>query len=689
MHLNQWAQRNKVSYATAWRRFKGGKIAGATQQENGAIFIPDPPKETFASINDDQKLPILVDTNEGKSIKYSIATSNRRNRATTITPTDRFINIESGILPYKTINGGVGNDSMISARDAILLCSKAYFNFSDVRSLLDYSASVATGKIYLRHGNKKARDFFTAWLKKIGILNLQEQWYRERLRTGNCFLYRQDGELLPENLRALTSTYGVSTAAEKIKLPIKYILLNPADIALQTSAAFINPVYLKLINDYELASLRNPKTPNDQELFDSLPTKIQNTIKSKSASNLYIPLDTSKIYYYGYHKSDYEAFGISLLFSLLDDLEFYSELRKADAAINRTLQQAVLLIKMGYQDKEGNAMVNPNAMNAMAKLFENESAARVVVSTFDTHMEFLVPDIADILDPVKYQVVRERIKEGLNNILTGSGEKFSNRSVSVQLFIQQIKTARNEFLEYFLQPEIIRLSQLLGFKNYPECVYEDINLKDEVEFARIITRLNEIGTLTPGETLEALQTGKLPTEEDSLESQEKLRTWKDKGWYQPAVGGGYDQLKIAKLKGAQQGASLPKQNGRPKGTSQPKIRKKVAPLKASIEEDISTQQYDFALIKTNLLLASDLENKIIQELKTKHQLTKLDEAQTQLAHELTENVMANHAPDKWLIADMFNLEENSNPELEKICYYHQVDKYLGAILLNSKFTNAA
>lgn len=694
MNLKDFAQQQNLSYSAAWRLFSAGKIPNA-KKENGTIVITPQVQITTASVqNQDENLniPILVGDTE-KPSRFTTASS-RRNRATTITPTDRYVNIRSGILPYKYVSGGVGNESMVSARDSILLCNLAYFSFSDVRSLLDYSASVATGKIYFKGGNKKARDFFTAWAKKVGIYSLQEQWYRERLRSGNCFIYRQDGKIQSDYVKLMNSTYGISQAAEEIKIPVKYILLNPADIALQNSAVFSTSVYHKLLNDYEIACLRNPKTQQDREIFNNLPIETQKLIKNKSASSLYIPLETNLIYYYGYKKSDYEHFGISLLYSILDDLEFYAELRRGDAAINRTLQQAVLLITMGSEIKDGNGTkvnINQNAMNAMAKLFENESTARVVVSTYDTKMEFLVPDIADILDPVKYQVVRERIKEGLNNILTGSGEKFSNRSVSVQLFIQQIKTAQNEFLEYFLQPEVKRISEILGFKNFPEAVYEDINLKDEVEFGRMVTRLNEIGTLTPAETLEAIQTGKLPTAEDSLENQQQLRKWKDDGFYQPTSGGGYDQLRLAKLKAvAPAGAKPPGGSaGRPKGTPQPKFNRKVKPVGGSTN-NVTEQLYDLNKIQNNLILASKLADHIEFETKKQFKLKDLNVEQKQLVDELVEKIMINEASENWITASQkylenpdINNEENYN-KMDEISSYHNVNQYLAAILLNSQ-----
>ena len=41
MKLSEWAKQNRVSYRTAWRHFKAGKIPRAYQLDTGTIVIPD------------------------------------------------------------------------------------------------------------------------------------------------------------------------------------------------------------------------------------------------------------------------------------------------------------------------------------------------------------------------------------------------------------------------------------------------------------------------------------------------------------------------------------------------------------------------------------------------------------------------------------------------------------------------
>lgn len=41
MKLSVWAKNQGISYLTAYRWFKAGKISGAKQYESGTIIVPD------------------------------------------------------------------------------------------------------------------------------------------------------------------------------------------------------------------------------------------------------------------------------------------------------------------------------------------------------------------------------------------------------------------------------------------------------------------------------------------------------------------------------------------------------------------------------------------------------------------------------------------------------------------------
>ena len=213
-------------------------------------------------------------------------------------------------------------------------------------------------------------------------------------------------------------------------------------------------------------------------------------------------------------------------YPVLEDINWKQEMKQMDMAVARTTNQAILLITMGTKPQDGG--VNQKNLMAMQKLFENESVGRVLISDYTTDAKFVIPDIGNILDPKKYDVVNQDIQMGLNNILL-SDEKFANTSIKVQVFMERLKQGRRVFLENFLMPEIRRVSKEMGFKNYPDAHFEEVDLRDTSVYSRIYSRLIELGVLTAEEGMQAIESGRFPTPEESLESQKKFQELKNEG----------------------------------------------------------------------------------------------------------------------------------------------------------------
>ena len=149
-----------------------------------------------------------------------------------------------------------------------------------------------------------------------------------------------------------------------------------------------------------------------------------------------IPLNTDKLIAVFYKKQDYEPFAVPMGYPVLEDINWKQEMKQMDMAVARTTNQAILLVTMGSKPEDGG--VNQKNLMAMQKLFENESVGRVLISDYTTDAKFVIPDIANILDSKKYEVVNQDIQMGLNNILL-SDEKFANTSIKVQVFMERLK----------------------------------------------------------------------------------------------------------------------------------------------------------------------------------------------------------------------------------------------------------
>ena len=626
----------------------------------------------------DQEITPLM-AHESRANLNTNTSRTRRNAASTIHRTDAYKNIDDGLVPWK-YSANYNNNSLLEIRDAVILCQKAYYNFSQFRNVIDLMTEFSVGSIYFKNGSKKSRTFFDAYLKKIGIWDIQDKFFREYYRSGNVFMYRLESEMNTEDIKKITQTFASleTTLAETMKLPTRYLFLNPADLRLTGSLNFGGDgAYYKVLTSYEKAKILNPTTEEDYDFLSSLPEDTKKNLSSRKQQALMIPLAVDKVIPIFYKKQDYEPFSVPMGYPVLMDLNFKQELKQMDMAIGRCIQQAILLVTMGAPPDQGG--INQRNLAAMQELFQNESVGRVLISDYTTKAEFVVPRVADLLDPKKYEVFDRDINLGLNNILIG-GEKFSNLISKVELFLSRLNSGREAFLNHFIKPEIKRIAKKLNLKNYPTPYYDEISLGDNVAKERIYTRLYELGVLTAEEIVEALESNRLPTKDQSLESQDEFADYKEKGYYQPVIGG-------AKTPPSPNNApekekeEIPNESGRPSGSGgEPQENPAIA----------SEQRFDFSKIKDHMILAQKLEKEVQSSLRKKHGIKRLNKNQKGISEEIANLIVANEEPSSWLdkIDDYLDNPKDKNhdrlKDVYKVSEEYSVDFYLASLMVASR-----
>ena len=634
-----------------------------------------PAKRATKKKEEESVPPYMVSEASYKHQAKAGRTSSRRNRAGSIERTDRYENIDSGLTPFRSSNSG----SNFEVREAVKLCQKAYYNFAIFRNAIDLMTEFSVSKIYFKGGSKKSVEFFEALLKKINIWDLQDKFFREYFRSGNVFLYRLDASLPKEEAEKIVQTF--ANLSGDVKIPYRYMILNPADIQLTGSVTFSTDVkkYHKVLTDYELERVRNPKSEEDKRIRESLPPEVKKLLNRRDGTvmnSIYIPLDGEKVSVCFYKKQDYEPFAVPMGYPVLEDINYKYELKKMDMAIARTVQQAVLLVTTGTDPDKGG--VNQKNLIELQKLFENESVGRVLIADYTTEAKFVIPQIGDLLDPRKYSVVNANIQAGLNSMITGasrggstaSGDKSSSFQMKVEIFLARLNQARQSFLTEFLIPEIKKTAQSLGFKNYPTPYFDEISLRENTTKYRVYSRLVELGILTPEEGIEAIDTGRLPSKEDSVRSQKDFQELKNQGLYQPLIGGSN-----------QSGPSTESQ-GRPEGTTE--IQQEVP------RESKSREGFSFNKVKENILLSQDLEKKVEAQLRKVNKVKRLNASQKEVASGIACIIMHNETPENWnkSVASYCKAPVDTNQEMvddiSGICIEHQVSSFMGGILYHSK-----
>ena len=595
------------------------------------------------------------------------STTTRRNKSADINRTDRFKNISDGVVPFK-YTYGVSNKSNLNIRDTVILCQKAYYNFAIFRNTIDMMTEFSSSGIFLRGGSRKSRDFFDALFEKNNLKSFIDKFFREYYRSGNVFIYRFDGKVAKEDIKKMTQTFGASKNSD-IFIPVRYSVLNPADIQIQGGLNFANGVYYKVLSDYELVRLRDPQTEEDQEILNNLPEQTRELIRDSKENTVLMPLSSDQISAVFYKKQDYEPFSVPMGYPVLEDINWKSEMKKMDMAVARTMQQAILLVTMGTEPEKGG--VNQKNLASMQTLFQNESVGRVLIADYTTDAKFVIPNIGNLLGPEKYEVVDRDIQIGLQNILVGD-EKFANQAIKTDVFLARLSQAREAFLNEFLIPEIKRVSKLMGFKNYPLPYFNEFSLGSDPTKSRVYSRLMELGILTPEEGINALETDKLPDNEESIESQRKFTDLREEGLYQPIIGG--------------KGDASP--TGRPPGTGTPQETKDISPIGEG--EQSNAEHYSVSKITDNMILANALTRKVEAGLRKFHKLKRLNKRQKEVAQGIVEVIISNENPSHWnkkvdeYVKKPVDKNEDRVSEIRDIACRHQVDYYLASILFASK-----
>lgn len=617
------------------------------------------------------------------SSRGEIGTTVRRNAASTISRTDKYANIEGGVIPF-AYGGALGKySSTISIRDAIILCQKAYYNFSIFRNTIDLMTDFTCSSIYFTGGNSQSLKFFKAWGERVNLWKLQDMFFREFFRSGNVFLYKLNAEFSKDDMMLISEI----TAAENQDIPIRYIVLNPADIQSIGSASFVSPRYVKVLNDFEIQVMTNPQTDEDKELAKRIQEfgEIRQGGKMNQANQfLVFNLDPNRVKAVFYKKQDYEPFSVPMGFPVLEDINWKQELKNIDMAISRTVQQAILLVTMG-NDEVG--MPSKEQIVNLRKIFENESVGRILVTDYTTNIKFIIPEIGQILDPKKYEVVDRDIRYGLNNVLVGD-EKYSNTSTKVEVFLSRLKHAREAFLNQFLIPEMKDISKKLGFKSMPTARFTDADFRDDANLTRIYTRLVELGALTPEEGVTAIQTGRLPLPEESVESQKKFVELQDEGLYQPLLNKVPQPSSESENPTEKKPKTPNNMPGRPVGTGTPKTVNRIGKIGGS-EDEKPQPKLSAKKLAENLVKFDSLISNIEESLKKSYNKNRLSKDQKGIIKEVAETIATNETPDKWneSIASYINspvkVTENMS-KVDEISEKHSVDRKTAILLLHSE-----
>lgn len=573
------------------------------------------------------------------SADSSTTTGRRINSAALVGVPDRFAAIRAGMLPYAYSP----TSDCVDVRDAIELCQKAYANVAIFANAIDLMSEFANTELYFEAGTKKAKKFFEAWLKRIKIWKVCDEYFREYYRSGNVFIYRVDGAFDEKDYRRLIQVYGAEDSVEgKNNVPLKYIFLNPYNIVAKASTTFGNDQYELILSKYDLLRLANPQTEDDQKIAESLPKEAKEAVQKKTwqSNGVRIKLDPAQLISSFYKRQSYEPFAIPFGYRVLDDINAKLEMKKMDQAVLRTAENMILLITMGAKPDEGG--INPANLTAMQNLFKNESVGRTLVSDWTTKAEFIIPDLQKVLGPAKYETLNKDIAEGLQNVIIGE-EKYGNTQTKVQVFLEKLREARNTFLNDFLQPEINRIAKNLGMQSPPKVAFKVTDAKDPTQMWRVVTRMMELGLISEKQGLDAIRTGVFPdpSSEEFAAEQEDFVKRRRKGECNPLS----PAPVLPPLLDPNTKYSI--DNQKTAETAPPKAKSKSTMKQSGRPRDSKTAKASVEDIQSTVYETENLLSFIKAKIREKHGLETLNDFQNQTAESLMVKVISAAKKDEW------------------------------------------
>lgn len=436
--------------------------------------------------------------------------------------------------------GALEND-YITPKMAIRLAQVVYNRFGFVRHAIDTMAEFTVRDIEFHSKNKTAREVMDGWAEGIGLRTFLDQIALEYYRSGNVYIYRFESKVKDDAVRSLTEMFGLKVNAS-VKIPTRYTIIDPNLINFISSGLFDNRLYQIVIPASEVKVMLQQYKSNPK-MFQTLPDEFAKGIQNYLGTNngrtgdLIIELNPENLIVLYRKKQPYEPYALPFLSGAFDDLEFRQELRNMDKALARVIAKILIHVAVG-DDKH---TATPAALEAIRAKLSNPSTSTYLITDASVKITEYYPDVAQMLDPKKYEAVQKDIITalGISSAAYGDGGgSFSNNLLGIKILIERIIDGRSKILTNFLIPEVRRVSQLFGLKSLvvPEIVGSDLN--DEKEWAKIYTRLFEDGALTPQGVIESIRNGRLPTYQQELERQPETIALKDEGYFEPILNRG-------------------------------------------------------------------------------------------------------------------------------------------------------
>lgn len=405
----------------------------------------------------------------------------------------------------------------IGNRASILkMCQEAYDKVGIIKNVIDLMSDFGSKGIRIRHETPAIERFYQKWFEKVQGTERSERFLSNLYRLGAVVIYKSFGVIpakTEKEYKKITSEIEQDGKIDLVKyknryIPIRYTFINPASVEVigeNVGIAIGTPYYvLKLkenFTDITNNYLLNQKIDKDltRKIYEGLPKDMQEAIVSKQA---YFTLDAARVSVYNYRKDDWQAWGKSIIFSVLDDLQVLERLKLADiSALDGAISNIRLWTVGKLGDNPNNTFIPNKAMlEKIRDILSNGVGGGTMDLVWGPELSFQESstNVHEFLGEEKYKPTIDSIYDGLgipSPLRSGYGQS-SNSYVSLKTLVERLNYGRSLLMDFWVK-EVELVQKACGFAKPGVIEFDYMVFTDEAAEKQLLINLADRDIISP------------------------------------------------------------------------------------------------------------------------------------------------------------------------------------------------
>jgi hypothetical protein len=376
-------------------------------------------------------------------------------------------------------------------KDIIRKADDIYQKVGLVKNVIDLMSDFSAQGIRIVHPNKRIERFYKNWFKKVRGKDRSERFLNNLYRTANVVINRQTAKIGTKTTdhmyRATSADFNEQTIQDeeinlgRKEIPWRYTFIDPCyvEVAAGPLAAFVNKKQYSLIVPPHLRKIINsPKTPQDLEIVNKLPSQIIEAAKTKKP----YPLDPDKTMVFNYKKDDWQIWAYPIIYAIMDDITVLEKLKLADMAALDGAISNIRIFKLG--NLEHKIAPTKAAAAKLASILQNNVGGGTMDIVWGPDLELIESktNVHQFLGEAKYTPHLNNVYAGLGipPTLTGTygAAGTTNNFISLKTLTQRLQYGRDVLVTFWDQ-EIELVQKAMGFRYPAKIEFDRMDLSNE------------------------------------------------------------------------------------------------------------------------------------------------------------------------------------------------------------------